>query len=143
MAKPAKTKKNQDTAAPSKKSAGKSAEKGAKGKAKVTPVKGKGKAVQAKGKAKKPEAGGLKARMSKTQALKAKPSKGAGTREKRSATKFLREVRLELSKVTWPTREELIQSTIVVLVAVVIAGIYIAFFDEIFSRIIKFLTTVG
>lgn len=126
MAKPAKTKKNQAEEAPSKKGGGKTAEK-----------------VSAKGKAGKKETGGLKARLGKAQASKAKPSKAVAGKDRRSAGKFLREVRLELTKVTWPSREELIQSTIVVLVAVVIAGVYIAFFDEIFSRLIKMLAGLG
>lgn len=135
MAKPAKTKKNQSADAPSKKGGGNAAEKAG--------AKGKGKVVPAKGKAGKQETGGLKSRIGKAQAAKAKSSKGAAGKDKRSAGKFLREVRLELSKVTWPSREELIQSTIVVLVAVVIAGIYIAFFDEIFSRVINALASAG
>ena len=35
---------------------------------------------------------------------------------------FFREVRVEMSKVTWPPRKELITSTGVVIVAVIIAG---------------------
>ena len=38
--------------------------------------------------------------------------------------KFLRDVRIEMGKVTWPTRKDLVQSTIVVLVAVAIAAAY-------------------
>jgi len=135
MAKPAKTKKNQVAEAPSKKGGGNAAEK--------VSAKGKGKVVPAKSKAKKQETGGFKSRLGKAQVSKAKPSRAAAGRDKRSAGKFLREVRLELSKVTWPSREELIQSTIVVLVAVVIAGVYIAFFDEIFSRLINMLASAG
>lgn len=135
MAKPAKTKKNQAAAAPSKKGGENAAEK--------VSAKGKGKVVPAKSKAKKQETGGLKSRLGKTQASKSKPSRAAAGKDKRNAGKFLREVRLELSKVTWPSREELIQSTIVVLVAVVIAGVYIAFFDEIFSRLINMLASAG
>ncbi|MEK7817650.1 MAG: preprotein translocase subunit SecE, partial [Actinomycetota bacterium] len=46
----------------------------------------------------------------------------------------------ELAKVTWPSREELVQSTIVVLIAVVVAGVYIALFDLLFSRLIGVLS---
>ena len=42
---------------------------------------------------------------------------------------FLREVRIEMSKVTWPPRKELITSTGVVIVAVIIAAVYIGVFD--------------
>jgi len=50
---------------------------------------------------------------------------------------FLSEVRIELTKVTWPTRKELIQSTGVVIVLVIIAGIYIGAFDAIWNVIIQ------
>jgi preprotein translocase subunit SecE len=56
--------------------------------------------------------------------------------EKKGFTKFLRDVRVEMSKVTWPTRRDLVQSTLVVLVAVTIVGFYIALLDTVFRRMI-------
>lgn len=50
---------------------------------------------------------------------------------------FLREVRVEMKKVTWPPRKELIKSTGVVIVAVVIAAVFIGAFDYIWNVIIK------
>ena len=50
---------------------------------------------------------------------------------------FLREVRIEMSKVTWPPRKELITSTGVVIVAVVIAGVYIGVWDFIWNLIVR------
>ncbi len=50
---------------------------------------------------------------------------------------FLREVRIEMSKVTWPPRKELISSTGVVILAVAIAGVYIGIFDFIWNVIIR------
>ena len=38
---------------------------------------------------------------------------------------FFREVRIEMKKVTWPPRKELIKSTGVVIVAVVVAAVFI------------------
>jgi preprotein translocase SecE subunit len=49
----------------------------------------------------------------------------------------LREVKVELTKVTWPPRKELIQATAVVVVAVVIAAAYIGLFDYIWNTIVK------
>lgn len=51
--------------------------------------------------------------------------------------RFLREVRVEMSKVTWPSRPELIQSTMVVLVAIVIAATYIGIWDLIWSQLVS------
>ncbi len=54
-----------------------------------------------------------------------------------SWSKFLRDVRVELSKVTWPTRSELVMSTLVVLVAVAIAGAYTGALDYVFGHLIN------
>lgn len=43
--------------------------------------------------------------------------------------KFLKEVRFELTKVTWTTRQELIYSTIVVIVVSIILSIFIGVVD--------------
>jgi preprotein translocase subunit SecE len=50
---------------------------------------------------------------------------------------FLREVRIEMSKVTWPPRKELITATGVVIVAVIIAGVYIGVLDFIWQIIVR------
>ncbi len=130
MAKPAKIKKDSDPAAP--------ARKGAKKAAKGKIQEGKTKEASAKGKKEEPK--GFKSRLAKAQA--AKPAKGgkSGAKEKKGAAQFLREVRVEMSKVTWPSREELIQSTIVVLIAVAISGAFIAILDAIFSRLISLVS---
>lgn len=87
----------------------------------------------------KKQEGGLKSRISRAQAMKsAKQSKakGAPASSGSKTMKFLREVRLELSKVTWPDRDELVQATVAVLVAVAISGAFIFVLDVIFSRLI-------
>ena len=50
--------------------------------------------------------------------------------------RFLREVRVEMGKVTWPSRAELIQSTSVVVVAVLIAAAYIGLLDFVWSSLV-------
>ncbi|MDH4217727.1 MAG: preprotein translocase subunit SecE [Candidatus Aminicenantes bacterium] len=49
---------------------------------------------------------------------------------------FLREVRAELKKVTWPSRNEVYSTTIVVIFATIFFGFYLFFMDIIFSWII-------
>ena len=56
-----------------------------------------------------------------------------------SFSKFLREVRLELKKVTWSTKEELIANTIVVLIGLTLLTIYIALIDWVLSKSIQFI----
>jgi len=53
---------------------------------------------------------------------------------------FFGEVRVEMGKVTWPPRKELLQATGVVIIAIVIAGVYIGVFDFIWNIIVR---TVG
>ncbi len=43
--------------------------------------------------------------------------------------KFLKEVRFELTKVTWTTRQELIYSTMIVIVVSIILSIFIGVVD--------------
>jgi len=52
---------------------------------------------------------------------------------------FLKEVRAELSKVAWSTREELFASTIVVIVVTVILGIFIGLIDGALSKVLTIL----
>ncbi len=49
---------------------------------------------------------------------------------------FLREVRAELKKVTWPSRNEVYSTTLVVIFATVFFGFYLFFMDVIFSWVI-------
>ena len=53
---------------------------------------------------------------------------------------FLTEVAAELKKSSWPTRKELMDSTIVVIATIVVLGMFVALADVVFLRIIKFLT---
>jgi preprotein translocase subunit SecE len=57
--------------------------------------------------------------------------------------RFLREVRIEMSKVTWPDRPELVQSTWVVLVAIAIAAVYIGLWDVVWSQIVSLVRLGG
>lgn len=52
---------------------------------------------------------------------------------KTSPGQFIREVRQETSKVTWPTRKETIVSTIMVFVMVFLAAVFFFFVDQILS----------
>ena len=52
---------------------------------------------------------------------------------------FLKQTRVELSKVTWPTRKETTVSTIMVFVMVTICSIFLFLADQIIMLIIKFI----
>lgn len=50
---------------------------------------------------------------------------------------FFREVRVELKKVTWPSRKETIASTSVVLITVILVAFFLGIVDLGLSRLIK------
>jgi preprotein translocase subunit SecE len=54
---------------------------------------------------------------------------------------FFRETSSEMKKVTWPTRSEVVGTTVVVIVATLIFAIYLWGCDVIFYRMINFLFT--
>ncbi len=58
-------------------------------------------------------------------------------------TKFLKEVMAELRKVTWPTKDELIGSTIVTIVVSLIVAIFIGIVDRFLTILIKMIFGVG
>ena len=51
----------------------------------------------------------------------------------KNVSKFLNEVKLELSKVVWPSRQELIGSTLISLVFIAIFTVYLGGLDFIFN----------
>ena len=55
-------------------------------------------------------------------------------RDRTSAKEFLHEVRGELKKVAWPTKAEVVTSTIVVLMAVVVMTLLIFGLDYVFAK---------
>jgi preprotein translocase subunit SecE len=53
------------------------------------------------------------------------------------AKQFLREVKTELKKVTWPSRKDTLSGTLVVLVAVFIIAVFLGIVDSGLSNLIK------
>lgn len=107
-------------------------------KGKTRPAKGAdkgGRASEGKGAAKGAGKGAKSTRGRAPARTPAKAPARAG-REKRSLRKFMREVRVELGKVSWPSRRDLMQSTLVVLVAVLIATAYVAGLDAAFNEVV-------
>jgi preprotein translocase subunit SecE len=50
---------------------------------------------------------------------------------------FLKDVKSELKKVTWPSKNEVTSTTIVVIAATIFFGFYLFFMDVIFSWVIS------
>lgn len=56
---------------------------------------------------------------------------------------FLKGVREELKQVIWPTREEVIKSTWIILITVIIISLFLYFVDFIFEKVFDFLVGLG
>lgn len=54
---------------------------------------------------------------------------------------FFGEVRLELSKVTWPSRDEVIRLTLIVFLVSGIIGGFVGGLDYLFTRLLTFVVT--
>ena len=52
---------------------------------------------------------------------------------------FMRQVRSEVSKVTWPTRQEAIMSTIMVVILSLIASLFFFGVDTFFAWVVRLL----
>jgi preprotein translocase subunit SecE len=55
---------------------------------------------------------------------------------------FLKDVRAEVKKVTWPSRNEVYSTTVVVILATIFFGFYLYVMDLIFSYAIKQLENI-
>ena len=51
----------------------------------------------------------------------------------KSIAKFFKEIKSEMKKVTWPTRDQLIRQTLVVVVSIIIIGAFIFLLDLLFG----------
>lgn len=56
-------------------------------------------------------------------------------------TIFFKDVKLEMMKVSWPTKDELIGSTVIVLVSLAILSGFIGLCDIILSKIVNIIMT--
>ena len=68
-----------------------------------------------------------------------KPTSPTATRPKRGLFQFFGEVVGELKKVTWPTREEAVRLTLLVIAVSAATGFALGFVDIIFTRLLDFV----
>jgi preprotein translocase subunit SecE len=134
-------KKSDDTAKDAKDVAGEDASKGAKDAKSAKAAKAKSKksrkkdgktgtetSIYAKKKPKQKAAATSASKQTPARDASGKPKKvGIFTRIKN----YLGEVRAEMRRVTWPTRQELVNASLIVVAALVFFGVYIAIIDNI------------
>ena len=62
---------------------------------------------------------------------------------KNSPGEFIRQVRTEIGKVVWPTRQETVQTAIMVLIMTVILAVFFLGVDAVFAAIVKGLLALA
>jgi preprotein translocase subunit SecE len=65
------------------------------------------------------------------------------TERGRTLWQFVSDSRMEVRKVVWPSRQETLQTTLIVIVMVIIVGIILWLFDMVLMAILRFLTGQG
>lgn len=60
-------------------------------------------------------------------------------RKEGGLSKYLKNVRIELKKVVWPSKEELVKYSILVLILSTIAALFIYFFDFIIHNLLQLI----
>jgi len=60
-----------------------------------------------------------------------------------SAAQFVREVRKEISKVTWPDRKETITTSFMVLMMTILSSLFFLISDTIISSVINLIFKLG
>ena len=56
--------------------------------------------------------------------------------------KYLQEVRQEVNKVTWPTRNEVLISTLMVLVLVALASLFFLAADQVIALLVRWVLSI-
>jgi preprotein translocase subunit SecE len=60
-----------------------------------------------------------------------------------SPVEFLRQVRQEVGKVTWPTRRETLQTTAMVFLMVILAALFFFVVDFLLGHAVRYILTLG
>ena len=60
-----------------------------------------------------------------------------------SPLQFMREVREEIGKVSWPSRRETIVTTVMVVIMAIMAALFFMFADQLFGWLIKLILGLG
>ena len=76
-------------------------------------------------------------RQSQARSAPQEPRQQAAPREPRQRGRFVRESWGELQKVEWPGRNQVMQGTVVVLIACAIVGVYLWGADQVFRPLVE------
>ncbi len=62
---------------------------------------------------------------------------------KTSPAQFIRQVRQETAKVTWPSRKETLVTTMMVFIMVALAAVFFLIVDQVFSFVVGLVLGIG
>lgn len=62
---------------------------------------------------------------------------------KTSPAQFIRQIRQEVSKVSWPSRKETGVTTVMVFIMVTLAAIFLTTVDMIFAELVQYALRIG
>ncbi|MEM8559804.1 MAG: preprotein translocase subunit SecE [Bacteroidota bacterium] len=65
------------------------------------------------------------------------------TQTSEKKTSYLTEVRKEMRKVSWPTRQQVVSNTVLTLVSSLAVALFIFGFDQVISTVLKFIYALG
>jgi preprotein translocase subunit SecE len=85
----------------------------------------------------RPADGGRRGGRDAGAARQARPARRREARQRGRVISFFIQVWAELRRVQWPDRTQITQATAVVVVFCILAGFYLAFFDFVFSKLVK------
>ncbi|PLX30185.1 MAG: preprotein translocase subunit SecE [Alphaproteobacteria bacterium] len=60
-----------------------------------------------------------------------------------SPVEYIRQIRREAGKITWPKRKEVIITTVMVCILAAMAAVFFLLVDQVLSRIIKLILSLG
>ena len=60
-----------------------------------------------------------------------------------SPGEFIRQVRQEASKVTWPTRRETVTATVMVFIMVALAALFFFVVDQLLALVVRYVLGLG
>lgn len=61
-------------------------------------------------------------------------------KKKKGLKGFFTEIKAELKKVTWPTKSQLVNNTLVILVFIAVVTVILALLDTAFAKLFEFVT---
>lgn len=70
-------------------------------------------------------------------------AKKASRKKGNPVSRYLRETTAELRKVTWPTRKEATQLTVIVLIVIGLTSVFLGLMDFLFARLIGVIISLG